>query len=379
MQRSAIKAWFVVHKWTSLVCTLFLLLLCLTGLPLVFGHEIAHLTGADPEVPAAPADATLRDLDAQVQTALQHFPGNVPLFVGWDPDAPLMYVNTGARTDTPPAQMQTVLLNTVSGEQVPAPQFNEGVMYFLYRLHTDLFLGLPGLLFMGAMGLLFVVAIISGLVLYGPFMRKQRFGTLRTGRSRRLAWLDLHNVIGIVTLGWALVVGLTGAINTLAKPLEQAWQTQQLGEFAARYAGQPKPTQLASLQAAVDTARAAEPEMRPAFVSFPGTGYSGDHHFGVFMQGNSPLTERLYRPVLIDASTGALTAQPQLPTYMTVLLLSQPLHFGDYGKLPLKILWALLDLLTIAVLVSGLYLWFKRGNTATRVAEIERAQAQEVA
>jgi len=97
------------------------------------------------------------------------------------------------------------------------------------------------------------------------------------------------------------------------------------------------------------------------------------------MQGDSPVTERLYRPVLIDAQTGALTAQPQLPTYMTVLLLSQPLHFGDYGKLPLKILWALMDLLTIAVLISGLYLWFKRGSTATRVAEIERAQTQEVA
>lgn len=92
------------------------------------------------------------------------------------------------------------------------------------------------------------------------------------------------------------------------------------------------------------------------------------------MQGNTPLTERLYRPVLIDAASGELTARPQLPTYMSVLLLSQPLHFGDYGKLPLKILWALLDLLTIAVLVSGLYLWFKRGSTEARVTEIERAE-----
>lgn len=377
MQRSTIKAWFVIHKWTSLVCTLFLLLLCLTGLPLIFGHEIGHLTGADPEVAAAPANAVTRDLDAQVRTALEHYPGNVPLFVGWDPEAPVMYVNTGARVDTPAPQMQTVLLNTVDGQQVPAPQFNEGVMYFLYRLHTDLFLDLPGLLFMGAMGLLFVVAIISGLVLYGPFMRKQRFGTLRTGRNRRLAWLDLHNVLGVVTLGWALVVGLTGAINTLAKPLEQAWQTEQLGEFAAKYAGQPRPTTLAPLQAAVDAARAAEPQMRPAFVSFPGTGYSGDHHYGVFMQGNTPVTERMYRPVLVDAQTGAVTAQPQLPAYMTMLLLSQPLHFGDYGSLPLKILWALLDLLTILVLVSGLYLWFKRGSTDMRVNEIARAQTQE--
>jgi len=371
MQRATIKAWFVIHKWTSLVCTLFLLLLCLTGLPLVFAEEIAHLS--EPEVATTVADATPRDLDAQVRTALATSPGDVPLFVGWDPDAPTVYVNTGARADTPPPQMRTALLHATTGEVLPAAQFNEGVMYFLYRLHTDLFLGLPGMLFMGAMGLLFAAAIISGLVLYGPFMRKQRFGTLRTGRNRRLAWLDLHNVLGIVTLGWALVVGITGAINTIAKPLEQAWQSEQLGEFAARYADQPRPTRLASLQAAVDTARAAEPGMRPAFVSFPGTGYSGDHHYGVFMQGNTALTERLYRPVLIDAKTGELTAQPQLPTYMSVLLLSQPLHFGDYGKLPLKILWALLDLLTITVLISGLYLWVKRGSTDARVTEIERA------
>jgi uncharacterized iron-regulated membrane protein len=35
--------------------------------------------------------------------------------------------------------------------------------------------------------------------------------------------------------------------------------------------------------------------------------------------------------------------------------MSQPLHFGDYGGLPLKALWALFDIITIAVLCSGLY------------------------
>lgn len=377
MQRSTLKVWFLVHKWTSLVCTLFLLMLCLTGLPLVFWEEISHLTGADPEVAPAAVGAQPANIDALVAQALARYPGDVPLFFGWDDHSPSVYVNTGARPDTPPPEMHTAVLHQYTGELLPAAPFNEGVMYFLYRLHTDVFVGLPGMLFLGAMALLFAVAIVSGLVLYGPFMRKLPFGTLRTGRSRRLAWLDLHNVLGVVTLGWALVVGITGAINTLAQPLESAWQTEQLGEFAVAYEGRPRPQQLASLEAAVAAARAAEPGMTPAFVSFPGTGYSGDHHYGVFMHGATPLTERLYRPVLIDAETGALTAQPQLPSYMTVLLLSQPLHFGDYGSLPLKILWALLDLLTIAVLISGLYLWFKRGSTQARVSEIERAGLDE--
>ena len=44
------KAWWLIHKWTSLVCTIFLLLLCLTGLPLIFHEEIEHLT-SDIEAP----------------------------------------------------------------------------------------------------------------------------------------------------------------------------------------------------------------------------------------------------------------------------------------------------------------------------------------
>jgi len=53
--------------------------------------------------------------------------------------------------------------------------------------------------------------------------------------------------------------------------------------------------------------------------------------------------------------------------------LSRPLHFGDYGDLPLKILWAVLDLLTILVLGSGLYLWLGKRRTPldARVREVE--------
>ena len=375
MQRATMKTWFLVHKWTSLVCTLFLLLLFVTGLPLIFYEEINHLTGAEPEVSAPAPGAKPVNLDVLVAQALAQYPGDVPLFLGWDDHAPTVYVNTGARPDTPPPEMHTVVMHAYTGEVLPVPQFNEGVMYFLVRLHTDLFIGLPATLFMGAMTLLFAVAIVSGFVIYGPFMRKLEFGTVRTSRSARLKWLDLHNLLGVVTLGWALVVGLTGAINTLAAPLQAAWQKNELAEFTAPYQGKPMPAApFASIDKAVADARAAAPGMTPAYVSYPGTGYSGDHHYGVFVHGATPLGERLYRPVLIDAASGALTATPDLPWHLKALLLSQPLHFGDYGGLPLKIIWALLDLVTIVVLGSGLYLWLARSRASAdvRVAEIER-------
>jgi uncharacterized iron-regulated membrane protein len=49
-------------------------------------------------------------------------------------------------------------------------------------------------------------------------------------------------------------------------------------------------------------------------------------------------------------------------------------QLGDYGGLPLKIVWALLDVVTIVVLGSGLYLWWvrRRSPVEARIAAIEQ-------
>jgi uncharacterized iron-regulated membrane protein len=62
---------------------------------------------------------------------------------------------------------------------------------------------------------------------------------------------------------------------------------------------------------------------------------------------------------------------------MNALLLSQPLHFGDYGGVPMQWLWAALDVLTIIVLGSGLYLWLgKRGPVRKVLAADLRSAAR---
>jgi len=123
---------------------------------------------------------------------------------------------------------------------------------------------------------------------------------------------------------------------------------------------------------------AAAPDMRPQFVAFPGGSFSSKHHYAVFLQGDTPLTKKLLRPALIDAETGELTDTRALPWYVQVLLLSQPLHFGDYGALPLKILWALLDIVTIVVLGSGVYLWLgrRRSPIEARLLELQTGGVQ---
>jgi uncharacterized iron-regulated membrane protein len=243
----------------------------------------------------------------------------------------------------------------------------------MLKLHTDMFAGLPGKLFLGLMGILFCVAIVSGIVVYAPSMRKLRFGTYRRERPRVVRRLDVHNLAGILLIAWTLVVGFTGVINTWADLVIKIWQFGQLAEMTAQYKDRPVPAQRTSLETAVQLAMKREPHMMPSFVSFPGTLFSSKSHYTIMLRGDTPLTSRLLKPVLVDAETGQFTDSRDLPWYVSTLLVSQPLHFGDYGGMPLKIIWAVLDIFTIVILWTGLYLWLRRRRSGV---SIERAMVQ---
>ncbi|MCL9999918.1 MAG: PepSY domain-containing protein [Erythrobacter sp.] len=392
MTRGSIKAWALVHKWTSLVSTAFLLMLCVTGLPLIFHDEIDRLTEEQPTygmpgVGSSGTAAGLLPLDAMLARALANRPGEVPLYMAFDNDQPSMTITTGPRPDAPAAEMTIQSFDRSTGELIGAVSEESvsgvaAVMHFLLVLHTDMFLGLPGMLFLGVMGLCFVAALVSGVVLYAPFMRKLDFGTLRVSRSARTKWLDYHNLLGIAALAWMLVVGVTGVINAFAVPIEAAWKANELVAMTREYAGRAPldPARYGSLDTAMAAARARLPGNNPQFIAFPGGTFSSNHHYAVFFQGATPLTERLLTPALVDAETGAFTAARAMPWYYQALSLSRPLHFGDYGGLPLKLLWAALTLFTIHVLGTGLYLWLaKRKALAPAMAAPEPARVAEPA
>jgi uncharacterized iron-regulated membrane protein len=359
-----LRAWSVIHTWSSLACTVFLLLVCLTGLPLVFSDELRDWL--EPRVYASlPADAPRADLGALVSAARARYPRDVVTSLFMDDDQPQVYVwmapSFEAAQQDPKSQhfirfdARTAAVLEQSGSlRDRSPSFLD----LMLSLHSDLFAGLPGELFLGLMALLFVLTIVSGVALYGPFMKKLPFGTVRRERSARLKWLDLHNLLGIATLAWALVVGATGLLNELSTPLFALWQQTDVQAMLAPWKGKPAPklSELASPQAALETARRAVPGATFTSVAMPGNQAGSPYHYLLWGKGSTALTSRLFTPVLVDARTGQLTAVAWMPWYLRALEASRPLHFGDYGGTPLKVLWALLDLITLTLLGSGLYL-----------------------
>ena len=89
-----VRRWAWVHKWSSLVCTVFMLLLCVTGLPLIYHHEIDHALGNAIEAPAMPADTPKASLDDVIAAGKALYPNKVAMYLSQEADEPAIWYLT---------------------------------------------------------------------------------------------------------------------------------------------------------------------------------------------------------------------------------------------------------------------------------------------
>ena len=359
MKAATLRNWQGVHRWTSLICTVNLLLLCITGFILMFHHEIDELLGQEVEI-VRPDGAEMRPMQELLDIGQRMHPDLVPRVVTSSHEDPGMVFLSFGKPGVPDSPDDIwLVVNGFTGEMEPLRTPTQSFTRFITQIHIDLFAGLPGQLFVGVMGLLFAVSTISGLVLYGPFMKRLAFGLVRFGRHTRIVHTDLHNLFGVATLVWALVVGLTGTILSFSPLILGVWQQTELADMAARHAA-PPPSRLVSVDTAIASAQGAFPGEEFAFLLFPGTRYATERHYTVAVRGHTELSQRMVSFAMVDGETGALAEAAGSPWYIKALFLSGPFHFGDYGGLPLRILWALFTLVTGAVTVTGFVVWLKR-------------------
>lgn len=115
MLTKTIKTWTWVHKWSSIVCTAFMLLLCVTGLPLIFHHEIGHLLGTEIEAPPMAENTPRTSLDKILDVARAQHPDRVVQFVSQaEDDDRIWFV-----TMTPTAKLRALVVPQGRAAQAP--------------------------------------------------------------------------------------------------------------------------------------------------------------------------------------------------------------------------------------------------------------------
>ncbi len=366
---SASGRWFRInlwlHRWTSLIVTVPFLILCLTGAILIFHEEIDHLLGTVPESRVMPAGQSPR-YDESITEVLAANPGQRIMSIGVDPEhhPGLMLIAAGPEGD-PSFDAATILFTDLaSGQLAGDPIDGMTLTGFLLELHAQWFLGPVGELIGAFIALLVLISVVSGLVVYAPYAKRVLFGVLRKGRGSRLLQLDLHNFIGVVVTGWLLVVTLTGFLLGFATLATGIWQMTALAEYRddevfskASYS----PETAAPLSKVMSAANAAAPPgWQVTNVIYPGTDFSAPAHHTVLLTGGEGIEQSLFKVLIVEAQSGEVATTLQMPLYFKAILLSEPLHFGDYGGLPLKILWTLCTFLTFFITANGAWLWWDR-------------------
>ncbi|WP_175998257.1 PepSY-associated TM helix domain-containing protein [Burkholderia stabilis] len=362
MKNATIRRWRRIHKWSSLLCSAFLLMLCVTGLPLIFATE---LEGA---LVREGASASMSQqggmLDEMVMVALARYPGYAPSDISLDDDRSRVLIGL-----MPPgeavrrASRVTVEFDSQSGAMYDQHEHRGTATLTTFvvamrELHSNLYAGMVGRLVLSVAGLAFVLAMLSGLVLHAPFSKRHAFGSLRTGRTRREAWRDLHILVGVPVFVWALAMGTTGVLNAVAESLFRTWMVAEMRtvpkQALARHDGQ------VSAQRALAAVRVAEPARSVKTVFFPDPRFGSPDHYMVVTTGTTRLSRMLFDIALVDAGTGRFDGTLRMPAGLRVIQVSRSLHFGNFGGMPLKIDWALLDGITFMLVVSGFALWRER-------------------
>ena len=115
--------------------TIFLLLLCLTGLPLIFHHEIDDWLGYAPQSRQMPADSRKATVDQVAAAALARDQGAVLQYLAWDKDEPgLVIAYTNRAVDGPPDK--TVVTAFDAYDVHAAGSVGTGPMLVLLKVST---------------------------------------------------------------------------------------------------------------------------------------------------------------------------------------------------------------------------------------------------
>jgi len=354
------KRLWQLHSWLGLVAGLGLLVIGLSGSLLVFHEELELAfnpetvrvgpTGDEAPSPRLPLDTLLAH--AQRQLPEHEITGWLPR---WDePDAAdvLYVIRRGDK------EWLIATLDPYTGRLLASPRLGTATLSgWLLELHYAFFADHAGLLVVGMLGLVLLALGVSGVWLYRDFW-KNCF-TLRWRRGARILFSDLHKFVGITSVAFNLVLGFTGAY----------WNfTHVIGEWVA---GEHEQARLErrlyadtlSLDALTRDAAQRLPGFRANFVSLPSDPVAPAVTLWGAVEPHSWLTSPYGSTLVFDPQTGAHRATSDLRAagvWARILDSFRPLHFGDFGGWPVKLIWSLAGLTPGLLAITGFVLAWRR-------------------
>lgn len=363
MNKGTLTRWvFRLHSWLGLITGLFLILLGLSGSVLVFRHELDHWANRELlHTPSSdqpfPPDVLSRcyrtiaerygDLDGIAWLNPGAGPGEAYNFRIYFNDTRLFTYDLALITFDP--HTGAIL------REGPSSAFTPSFIEWLLQFHFSFQLGIPGAALTAVFGITMLLSLMTGLIVYRKMIWKVLCFRVKINRKNwRTLSSDLHRIIGIWTLLLNAVIFFTGFWMNLFAFQPKTWRAETVST---------KPNTLMAVSPDDLFQRALQvfPDLRPTYVYLPTQptrpfevrGYT-DQQWKIWGSSNA---------VKMDQKNGKVV---KLIRWEDKLLGEQlesaffALHVGNYGGLPVKILYALLGLTPGLLSITGFLLWWRK-------------------
>ena len=359
------KLIYRLHRWISVVCAAFFLLLILTGLPLLFNGDVARWNALE-ERPSF-AEVASRVLWAGAEAGLEKIererPGSRVQSITAYPERGLLVYRLARADGTRGGRGGSALAYAPEDGALVSWQGGGGVkspalasfMGWMHHLHLRLAMGEGGMIFLGVMCFLSFLSLLGGVLLYPSFMKRRLFGGMRGGTSAG-SFFDWHIFLGILTAIWAGLLTLSGVAiviymlgyNSYIKDVEQLVPQRESAPPAIAFSEM------------IACAEENFPQQELLYVEAS----DGTEPAALTLaDAERPQMFRGQEVYLLRAADGTIEPFTKpLPLWLRLCDSLRDLHLHNHSTLFLRLVWLLLGLLSTAVIVTGFVGWLQRSR-----------------
>ena len=391
MRTEFIRVYKAIHTWTGILAGMALFIAFYAGALTLFKTELTRWASPPPantgqpfrldDAPALIARTlkehpeVAKDFRLQLQTSAHPPPG-----LSWEVRQPNADDHDAAGAHHYVAVLETD--GAVAVTQVHPPSVADFIdtLHRVVGLPTDTD---PARWVMGVVAALYAVALFSGVIVLLPSLVKDFFA-LRVGKNLKRMWLDAHNVVGIISLPFHVVMALTAVVFAYHDGFYAVQDTLiHNGKWSAATQGRSGPgpatavpRDALSMLAPADLlriARAYSPTFEANALQYL---HASTPRATVRIWGHDP---HAHSPrfvggfVALDPYSGKILNTDYMPgrqSFANALIASFfALHFGTYGGALVQWIYFLLGLAGAWLFYSGNLLWVEtRRKQAARHA-----------
>ena len=363
MRTTFVQSMAWLHTWAGLIVSWVLFAIFLGGTLACFDKELDYwMRPALHQLAPRPismdaAAATLRGMAPHAETLYLRPPSardpSIHGFV-FEPGKP--YID--------------VALNPRDGKLLPATVGGN----FFFVLHYNLQAGTLGVYLVGLAGMLMLLALISGVIIHRRVFKD--FFVFRPQAGGQRAWLDGHNLTGVLGLPFHLMIAYTGVIIMMSSYMSAGVQIGYHGDLASYYSalsGAPPtvaqhqpPAHLASL----------DPILRDAVQRLGGPVQSLEieriHDASTTVTALSAGNNQVaggQRSLVYDGIYGRFKGEDSAPptAYRTYQFLSG-LHRVQFGGTAIRWLYFLLGAAGCVMLATAVQVWIEKRSRQAEAA-----------